>query len=228
LFYLILFIIGLQLTNEALLIFIKKFRGIRRIFSYKFANHKIAQDNYREKDFTLRHLKNELEYTKNLLKNEQVMRKSYVKYFFDKNIYENRPNYSYSKQMLSTAVLSLIFVYFISSVLLRSGEILTKIFSNLTMILYGFALNQMSEESEKKIEYALKFRDFFLTINSLISNIFSRACLMTSFVYIVQIFLTVKNYHKHILNAYKNVFIDIPAPREFTNSKLVYGSMHYR
>ena len=227
-FYFILFVIGLQLTNEALLIFIKKFQGIRKIFSYKFGNYKIAKDNYREIDFTLRHLTNELEYTRELLKQDQVRRKSYIKYLIDKHIYENRPNYSYSKQMISTAVLSVIFVYFITSVLLRSGEILTKIFTNLTMIVYGFALNQFNEDNEKKIEYVEKFRDFFLEMNSVISNIFSRACLMTSFIYVIQIFCTVKNYHKHILNAYKNVFVDIPAPGEFTNAKLVYGSMHYR
>ena len=227
-FYLILFIIGLQLTNEAILIFIKKFQSIRKIFTYQFEGYKVAKDNYREQDFTQRHLNNELEYTRELLKQEQLGRKSYIKHLIDKHIYENRPNYAYSKQMISTAVLSTIFVYFISSVLLRSGEILTKIFTNLTMILYGFFINQFNDDNEKKIEYVGKFRDFFLETNSVISNIFSRACIMTSCIYVIQIFCTVKNYHKHILNAYKNVYVDIPSPREFTNAKLVYGSMHYR
>jgi hypothetical protein len=55
-----------------------------------------------------------------------------------------------------------------------------------------------------------------------------QACLVTSLLFTIQILLFVKRYQKHVLNAYKGVYIDIPSPVKFKNSKLVSGSMRYR
>ena len=68
-------------------------------------------------------------------------------------------------------------------------------------------------------------------IESLYENLSSYiviACVFSSGMYAMQLFIGIRRYQKNVLNAYKGKYVDIPAPKRFANAKLVSSSLHYR
>jgi hypothetical protein len=53
------------------------------------------------------------------------------------------------------------------------------------------------------------------------------ACLLTAIIYSGQLLFGMKNYEKHMLNAYKGIFRDIPSRSTFQNIRLMSKNIHY-
>lgn len=171
---------------------------------------------------------NEILYTMNVLnKNSRRKTDSIVKYFFEKYVYENRRYFRYSKQFINTQIIAFVLLYYISSIIIRKSNKIVSLSSNLLILIINFIF-KMNSSNEFGINSNAQIK---LLIESLYQNIntyITLACLFTTGIYVVQLFLGIKNYHKHVLNAYKGVYIDIPPPKSFSSTKLTSSSLHHR
>jgi hypothetical protein len=52
-------------------------------------------------------------------------------------------------------------------------------------------------------------------------------CFLTAIIYFGQLFSGMKHYQRHMLDAYKGIFIDIPPRSAFTNARLMSKHIHY-
>ena len=219
-FYLSLCLLASLLTTNTILLFIDY---VAKLFSFGDHSNSIVECN-REMKFTAGYIKNEIKYTRGLLI-ETKSRPSFFRYLFEKYIYKSQPNYRYSKQLLSTCVFSLILIYYLTTNLVNTGNEIAKILKKVVFFMALLVMRIFVNDEKKLYEYMSKFNE---AIESTLLDVFYQSCFLTGFIYAIQALLIVKNYHKHILNAYKNVFVDIPPPKAFSNLKLVSASMHYR
>ena len=171
---------------------------------------------------------NEILYTVNLFKNSSRQKPvSFVKYYFEKYLYENRRYFRYSKQFINTHIIAFVLLYYISSIIIRKSNKIVSLSSNLLILIINFIF-KMNSSSEFGMNSNAQIK---LLIESLYQNInmyITIACLFTTGIYVIQLLLGIKNYHKHVLNAYKGVYIDIPPPSSFSSTKLTSSSLHHR
>lgn len=171
----------------------------------------------------------ELKYTKELLKGSSRKPKSFMKYLFENYIYQNRKDFRYSKQFINTNIIAFILIYYITCIIIRKSKLIVSLSSNLLILLINF-LFKMSSASENGFMFSSKFQ-----LNNLIQALYDNisfyiivACCFTTSIYVIQLFLGIRNYHKHVLNGYRGVYEDIPSPKGFSNAKLASSSLHYR
>jgi hypothetical protein len=170
----------------------------------------------------------ELKYTKQLLKENIPKPISFSKYLFEKYVYKARKDFRYSKQFINTHIIAFILLYYITCLIIRKSKLIMSVSSNLLLLLISFIFKMSS----------IKDNNFMLnsksTLDKLIESLYENlssyiitACLFSTVVYIVQLFIGIRRYQKNVLNAYKGKYVDIPAPKRFANAKLVSGSLHY-
>ena len=171
---------------------------------------------------------NELLYTKSMyFSNTSRKTFSFVKYYFEKIVYENRKNFRYSKQFINTHIIAFVLLYYISSIIIRKSNKIVNLSSNFLILLINFIF-KMNPTSEFSVNSNMQIK---LLIESLYDNInlyITLACLFTTGIFVTQLLLGIKNYHKNVLNAYRGVYLDIPPPGSFSNTKLMSSSLHYR
>ena len=80
-------------------------------------------------------------------------------------------------------------------------------------------LTHVADEADKE-----RLASLFKMIEAFIRD----ACICTSLLYAVQIFLFVRQYQKIVLNAYRGVYAEIPKPSELSNIGIVSGSIRFR
>ena len=173
---------------------------------------------------------NEIAYTRSLLKpNRKPI--SYFKYLFEKYVYKNCAYFRYSKQFINTNIIAFILLYYLSALIIRKSNLFVQLFVKFLLLVINLVLkmdptseftNILPMNSKAQITALLE------SLHNAINVYIIVACLSTTFVYVVQLLLGIRNYHKHVLNAYRGVYVDIPSPRQFSNTKLVSSSLHYR
>ncbi len=198
-------------------------------FEHDDAEHKLLNSAQKSKHkYLFGKCENEILYTINLFNNSSRRKPvSFVKYYFEKYIYENRRYFRYSKQFINTHIIAFVLLYYISSIIIRKSNKIVSLSSNLLILIINFIF-KMNSSSEFGMNSNAQIK---LLIESLYQNInlyITMACLFTTGIYVLQLMLGIKNYHKHVLNAYKGVYIDIPPPSSFSSTKLTSSSLHHR
>ena len=173
----------------------------------------------------------ELNYAQNILnKNKMLKPISFARHLFEKYIYKNRPDFRFPKQFINTQIIAFVLLYYITCIIIRKSQLIVNLSSNLLILLINFIF-QSSSDSESS-SFVMNSR---AQLNVLIKSLFDHiatdiviACCLTSAIYLVQLFLGIRNYQRHVLNALKGVYTDIPSPKSFSNTKLASSSLHYR
>ncbi|CAF2147063.1 unnamed protein product [Rotaria magnacalcarata] len=125
-----------------------------------------------------------------------------------------RPNkyFHYSKQILNMYMIAFMLIYYLTFNILQNGfSIIDKLYSFVLiplLILY----DELDLPEPKPIN--LKYEMIL-------------ACILTTIIYFVQLLFGMKNYQKHMLDAYRGVFIDIPPRAAFRNVQLMLKNVHY-
>lgn len=175
--------------------------------------------------------KHELCYTKNILKMNKLLKPvSFMRHLFEKYIYKNRPHFRFPKQFINTQIIAFVLLYYITCIIIRKSQLIVNLSSNLLILLINFIF-QSSSDSESS-SFVLNSR---AQLNVLVKSLFDHigtdiiiACSLTSAIYLAQLFLGIRNYQRQVLNALKGIYIDIPSPKNFSNTKLASSSLHYR
>jgi hypothetical protein len=180
-------------------------------------------------EYSIGKVDHEMKYTKQLLRQNIPKPISFSKYLFEKYIYKLRKDFRYSKQFLNTHIIALILLYYITSLIIRKSKLIMSISSNILLMLISFIfkMNSMKDNS-----FMLNSKNVLTKlVDSLYDNLsfyIIWACCFTTGIYVIQLMIGIRRYQKNVLNAYKGVYVDIPSPKRFANSKLVSGSLHYR
>lgn len=174
--------------------------------------------------------RHEISYTTQMLNRQNSLKPvSFVRHLFEKYVYKNHPSFRYPKQFINTQIIAFVLLYYITCIIIRKSALIVSLSSNVLILIINFIFQSASSESNS---FILNSR---AQLNALIKSLFDHiatdiivACCLTSGIYLMQLFLGIRNYQRHVLNAYKGVYIDIPSPKSFSNTKLASSSLHYR
>ena len=125
-----------------------------------------------------------------------------------------RPNkyFYYSKQILNMYMIAFMLIYYLTFNILQNGfHLIEKIYS-FTLIPCIILYDELNLPEPKP--FNLKYEMIL-------------ACFLTSTIYFGQLFFGMKNYQRHMLHAYKGIFIDIPPRSAFKNIRLMSKNVHY-
>jgi hypothetical protein len=172
----------------------------------------------------------EIKYTKELFKPGIRKPPSFVKYFFENYVYKNRKDFRYSKQFINTHIIAFILLYYITCIIIRKSTLIVSISSNLLILVVNFLfkMNPATDNSGFMLVSRNQLNKLIISLYDNISSYIVIAACITTTIYLIQLFVGIRNYHQHVLNAYKGVYVDIPAPSRFSNAKLASSSLHYR
>jgi hypothetical protein len=180
--------------------------------------------------YTTSKYKHEINYTKNLFYPNKTRQISYVRYLFEKYVYRNDKDFRFSKQFINTQIIAFILLYYITCIIIRKSKLIVNLSSNLLIFMINFMFK--ADSSSETNSFLINSR---AQLNSLIQSLFDHissdivfACCMTTGIYLLQLFLGIRNYKKNVLNSYKGIYRDIPSPKMFSNTKLTSSSLHYR
>ena len=179
----------------------------------------------------------DLNYTREILKNRVQMNRNYpvssLRYLFEKYIYKPRKDYRFSKQFINTQIIAFILLYYITSIVIRKSTLIVNLSSNFLAVLINFIFRAATPSSASP-ETSSFMSNSRSQMNMVVKSLFSHvstdiivSCLIATSIYVVQLLLGIRNYHKHILNAYKGVYVDIPSPKRFSSVKMTSSSLHY-
>jgi hypothetical protein len=186
---------------------------------------KIKLDQYQNK-----RVKHEINYAKDLISKKINKPKSLLKYLVEKYFYENRPDFRYSKQFINTQIIAFILLYYITCIIIRKSNQIVNLSSNFLVLIINFIFRMSINNNENSFSAFNSKAQLDLIVESLFRNVNTLiiiSCCLTSFIYIVQLLLGIKNYHKIVLDAYRGIYLDIPSPKAFSNAKLASSSLHY-
>ncbi len=185
----------------------------------------IKLDEYQEKK-----VKHEINYAKDLIRKKIRKPKSLLKYLIEKYFYENRPDFRYSKQFINTQIIAFILLYYITCIIIRKSNQIVNLSSNFLVLLINFILKMSTNDNENSFSAFNSKEQLNLIVESLFRNVNTLiivSCCITSFIYVVQLLLGIKNYHNTVLDAYKGIYLNIPSPKRFSNAKIASSSLHY-
>jgi hypothetical protein len=198
---------------------------IRKLFCFKDVENEKKISTIENK---VNKYKHEINYTKRIYKPNQINQISYIRYIFEKYIYKNDPDFRFSKQFINTQIISFILLYYITCIIIRKSKLIVNLSSNILIFLISFIFKTDSESSSFIINSKAQLNTLIKSLFDHISNDILAACCLTSGIYILQLFLGLRNYKKNVLNSYKGIYNDIPSPKLFSNTKLTSSSLHYR
>jgi hypothetical protein len=136
---------------------------------------------------------------------------SFIKSLFYK-IYRPNKYFHYSKQILNMYMIAFMLTYYLTFNILQGGfYIIEKIYSILAIP--SIVLSDQIDLPQPN-PHSLKY-EIMIT------------CFLTATVYYGQLVWGMKNYQKHMLDAYKGIFIDIPPRTAFKSSRLISKHVHY-
>lgn len=92
----------------------------------------------------------------------------------------------------------------------------------------------MSQPEQPFVKLANKTDDFMLIMDSYAQDFFNyvdgiieTACICTTLIYALQILIFIREYRKHVVNAYRGIYTQIPPPSSFSNVRIVSGSIRF-
>ena len=159
----------------------------------------------------------EYRYVRHLLqKTQRILIENNHKISFIKSLLYKiyRPNkfFHYSKQILNMYMIAFMLTYYLTFNILQGGfYIIEKIYSILAIPL--IVLSDELDLPEPK-PFNLKY-EILIT------------CFLTAIIYYGQLLWGMKNYQKHMLDAYKGIFIDIPPRTAFKSARIISQHAHY-
>ncbi|CAF1333517.1 unnamed protein product [Adineta steineri] len=127
-------------------------------------------------------------------------------------IYQPKRYFHYSKQILNMYMIAFMLIYYLTFNMLENGFNLIEKIYNFTLLPLLIVYDELDLPEPKLIN--LKYEMIF-------------TCLLTSIIYFGQLFFGMKHYQKHMLNAYKGIFINIPARSAFKTARLMSKNIHY-
>jgi hypothetical protein len=171
----------------------------------------------------------EIAYVKALLaSSKQVKPISLAKYLIEKYIYKSHRHFRFPKQFINTQIIGFVLLYFVTFFLVRHTQSIVKWSGRL----FIFVINFVFADSARLLSMSKSERNALInaacSFHASIRDNILLAAFFTMVVYAFQMFLGIKNFHRHVLNAYKGVYAGIPSPKKFTNAQLASYSLHYR
>ena len=160
----------------------------------------------------------EMLYTAKLFE-RRLKSKSYAKYLFERYFYHFKMHFKYPKQLINTYVIAYILLYYLTCILIRKSKLIIDLMNELLIMFINFLFKITSSnkitgnmvENEAILAAASTTQTHLsLVVNYIFSNIESTiiiACSLTTSVYVFQLFLGIKSYQKHILQAYRGKLI---------------------
>ena len=131
-----------------------------------FVNKKIEYES--ESEYETSRVKNELNYTIHIFKQNENTRVSYLKSKFEQYIYKKNTYFRFSKQFLNINIISFILLYYVTFFIIRRSEVISYVFS------YSFAVilnlvtifNLLVSVQYNVIHLFRRFKNFYLTKTS--------------------------------------------------------------
>ncbi|CAF4742198.1 unnamed protein product, partial [Rotaria sp. Silwood2] len=125
-----------------------------------------------------------------------------------------RPNkyFHYSKQILNIYMIAFMLIYYLTFNILQNGFNLIEKFYSFTIIPLLILYDEL-DLPEPKL-FNLKYEMIL-------------SCFLTAIIYFIQLLFGMKKYQKHMLDAYKGIFIDIPPRSAFKNVRFMLKNIHY-
>ena len=109
-------------------------------------------------------------------------------------------------------IIAFMLIYYLTFNILQNGyNLIEKIYS-FTVIPFLILFDEL-DLPESKV-FNLKYEMIF-------------ACFLTAIIYSGQLLFGMKTYQRHMLNAYKGIFIDIPSRSAFNKARLMTKHIHY-
>ena len=224
-FYTILCIISFYMMTESVLLIIE---WIRKKSCHKEDIEHDAEEGEKFLSKVRRGDKvdNELKYTRELFR--KTKRISFAKHLISKYIHDSRRYFRFSKEFINTNLIAFILLYYITCLIIRKSNTIVSFSSNLINMLLKFIYEIDSKIDIGDLVSNTRLKKLAISLHHEIPHYIVIACCITTAIYVVQLLLGIKKYHKHILNGYKGIYEDIPAPRKIPNDELVLNSLHYR
>jgi hypothetical protein len=137
----------------------------------------------------------------------------YVHHLFHKT--SRNPTYQYfhySKQILNMYMIGFMLIYYLTINILQNGfSLIEKIYSfTLIPLLILYDELDLPEPRPSNLKYEMIF-----------------VCFLTAIIYSGQLLFGMKKYQRHMLDAYKGIFLDIPPRSAFKNARLLTKNIHY-
>jgi hypothetical protein len=181
---------------------------------------------------------------------------SYFRYNFETYVYKSRQYFRFSKQFLSTQFIVVMLLFFLTTTIVRNSSRIFELIYGTVVLLLDFIITDVfkqlltgSGQKQQQNEFLdklmqgntteklksefldkiMKMRkaNFLQRSFQISEHVIMQACIATTVIYAVQILVFIKRYQTHVLNAYKGLYLGIPSPKKFKNSKIVSCSMRY-
>jgi hypothetical protein len=136
---------------------------------------------------------------------------SWIKSFLYK-IYRPNQYFHYSKQILNMYIIAFMLIYYLTFNILQTGFNLIEKLYNFTLIPFLILSDEL--DLPESTVFNLKYEMIF-------------ACFLTAIIYSGQLLFGMKSYQRHMLNAYKGIYTDIPSRSTFKNARLMSKHIHY-
>ena len=170
---------------------------------------------------------NELKYTRELFRKPKPV--PFFRHLIGRYLYDNRKFFRFSKEFINTNLIAFILLYYITCLIIRKSNLIVSLSSNLFIIMINFIFKLGSAtDMSYMVPSNAQINNLISSLYDNISSYIITACCFTTLIYVIQLFLGIKSYHRHILNGYRGVYEDIPSPKKFSNVKLAASSLHYR
>ena len=225
-FYAVLVLISFYMISEFVKLMGKYFTEKRMAQKNNCVHCKPKRDVNVNVEYSNQKVDHEIKYTKELFKPKIRKPISFSKYLFEKYIYKNRRDFRYTKQFINTHIIAFILLYYITCLIIRKSNLIVSVSSNLLILAINFIFK--ANDSGFMVVTKNQINRFVLSLYENISEYIVFAACFSTAVYVVQLFIGIKSYHRHVLNAYKGVYVDIPSPKRFSNVKMASSSLHYR
>ena len=207
-YYLCLIYICLRLTY---LLFISIYQSV-----FRCDNETIRRKHvYHEPTFTQRSPPTtEYHYVRDLFArtsrnaSDQHRRCSLIKSLFGR-IYRPMKYFQYSKQILNMYMIGFMLIYYLTFNILQTGFFVIEKLSSFILMPLSIVYDELDLPEPKPMN--LKYEILL-------------ACLLTALIYCGQLFLGLKNYQRHMLQAYRGINLELPS--RTTLSKARYASKH--
>ena len=144
-----------------------------------------------------------------LIKNNKKI--SFIKSLLYK-IYRPNKYFHYSKQILNMYIIAFMLTYYLTFNILQAGfYIIEKVYSIFAIpLIVLFDEFHLPQPQPINLKYEMVI-----------------SCFLTVSIYYIQLLWGMKSYQKHMLDAYKGIFIDIPPRTAFNSPRLISKHVHY-
>lgn len=166
-------------------------------------------------------ISNELLYTKKIFK-------KYKKVSFLNKFYAYNKFYRFPNQFVLTNILTIFLTSYTTFKLSSNSNKIVNSCAKFAKIVALNGLLLVNENwSEKKIPSNLNIFGFIENLSEICQQIITNTIIITYLVSLSQIFMAIRAYKNHVLEAYQGKYDTIPAPSQMTNSKIISASVHF-